>query len=67
VLLPLTASVLCAWSLIAVRQFSAALPVLCALGAIGLGLWAQNELGELRNLREAIQRSHSQPPRAVED
>jgi hypothetical protein len=64
VVLPLASSVLCAWSLIAVRQFSAGLPILCGLGAIALGIWGQLELRELRSLREAIQRSHSQPPGA---
>jgi hypothetical protein len=62
--LPLASSVLCAWSLIAVRQVSAALPILCGLGAIALGIWGHLELRELRSLREAIRRSHSQPPGA---
>jgi hypothetical protein len=63
VLLPLTACVLCAWSLIQVDQ-PPIVPALCALGCIGLGSLSHVALSELLELRDAITRSHSNPPPA---
>jgi hypothetical protein len=61
VLLPLTACVLCAWSLIQIDQ-PPVMPALSAAGCIGLGGMSHVAVNELLELREAITRSHSNPP-----
>jgi hypothetical protein len=63
VALPLLGCALCAWSLLLIDQWPI-VPVLCALGSIGLGSSSQMALGELLDLRDAITRSHSNPPPA---
>jgi hypothetical protein len=63
VVLPLMGCVLCTVSLIGVQQLPA-VPVLCALGTLGLGAQSHVALRELLELREAVTRSHSHPPPA---
>ncbi len=63
VLLPLAGCVLCAWSLVEVDQ-APVVPGLCALATLGLGSNCHLALKELLELREAITRSHSNPPPA---
>jgi hypothetical protein len=63
VVLPLAGCLLCAWSLFQVGQMPI-VPVLCALATIGLGLGSYFALNELLDLRDAITRSHSNPPPA---
>lgn len=63
VVLPLAGCVLCTWSLLQVEQ-APIVPVLCALLAIGLGGSSHLALKELLELRDAITRSHSNPPPA---
>jgi hypothetical protein len=64
VLLPLTGCALCAWSLIQVNQ-PPVVPLLCAIGSIVLGGSCHVALKELLELRDAITRSHSNPPPAT--
>jgi hypothetical protein len=59
--LPLAGCALCTWSLIELEQLPI-VPVLCVLGCVGLGGNSQLALGELLELREAVTRSHSNPP-----
>lgn len=59
--LPLAGCALCTWSLIELEQLPV-VPVLCVLGCVGLGGSSQFALGELLELREAVTRSHSNPP-----
>ena len=61
--LPLAGCALCTWSLIELEQLPI-VPVLCVLGCVGLGGNSQLALGELLELREAVTRSHSNPPPA---
>jgi hypothetical protein len=61
--LPLAGCALCTWSLIELKQLPV-VPVLCVLGCVGLGGSSQFALGELLELREAVTRSHSNPPAA---
>ncbi len=61
--LPLAGAVLCGWSLIQIGHLPV-LPVLCVLAIVGIGGFAQSALGELMDLRDAIERSHSNPPPA---
>ncbi|HMI93556.1 MAG TPA: hypothetical protein VK509_19420, partial [Polyangiales bacterium] len=61
--LPLAGCALCTWSLIELEQLPV-VPVLCVLGCVGLGGSSQFALGELLELREAVTRSHSNPPPA---
>ena len=61
VLLPLAACVLCTWSLIQIDQ-PPIVPALCAAACIGLGGMSHVAVNELLELREAITRSHSNPP-----
>lgn len=61
--LPLAGCALCTWSLIELEQLPV-VPVLCVLGCVGLGGNSQLALGELLELREAVTRSHSNPPPA---
>jgi hypothetical protein len=61
--LPLAGCALCTWSLIELEQLPV-VPVLCVLGCVGLGGSSQLALGELLELREAVTRSHSNPPPA---
>ena len=61
IVLPVTASVLSAWSLIELDTF-AAVPALSAVGAIALGSLCFNSLRELTNLRNEVTRAHSQLP-----
>jgi hypothetical protein len=63
VVLPFTGCVLCAWSLVQVEQ-APVVPVLCALASLGLGGSCHLALKELLELRDAITRSHSNPPPA---
>jgi hypothetical protein len=63
VALPLAGSVLCAWSLLQISQVPI-VPGLCALAALGLGATSHVALKELLELRDAITRSHSNPPPA---
>ena len=63
VALPLAGSVLCAWSLLQISQ-APIVPGLCALAALGLGSTSHVALKELLELRDAITRSHSNPPAA---
>jgi hypothetical protein len=55
--------VLCAYSLLALSQIPL-LPLLCGGVAAWLGVQSLNAIGELLDLREAIERSHSNPPPA---
>jgi hypothetical protein len=64
VALPLTGSVLCAWSLLQISQ-PPIVPGLCAFAALGLGSTSHIRLKELLELRDAITRSHSNPPPAT--
>jgi hypothetical protein len=61
VLLPLAACMLCAWSLIQIDQ-PPIVPALSAAGCIGLGGMSLVAVNELLELRDAITRSHSNPP-----
>jgi hypothetical protein len=63
VVLPLAGSMLCAWSLVQLEQ-PPVVPVLCALASLGLGGSCHLALKELLELRDAITRSHSNPPPA---
>jgi hypothetical protein len=63
VVLPLLACVLCAWSLVQISQ-PPIVPGLCALATLGLGGSSHVALKELLELRDAITRSHSNPPPA---
>jgi hypothetical protein len=63
VALPLAGCVLCAYSLLALSQIPL-LPLLCGGVAALLGVQSHNAIGELLDLREAIERSHSNPPPA---
>jgi hypothetical protein len=64
VALPLAGSVLCAWSLVQISQ-APIVPGLCAIAALGLGGTSHVALKELLELRDAITRSHSNPPPAA--
>jgi len=61
VLLPLAGSALCALSLLQLGQIPV-VPVLIGLSSIALGGLAHSALRELLELRDAVQRSHSNPP-----
>jgi hypothetical protein len=63
VVLPFAGCVLCTWSLLQVDQVPI-VPVLCAVGALALGGNSHFALKELLELRDAITRSHSNPPPA---
>jgi hypothetical protein len=63
VLLPLGGSLLCAWSLLQIDRLPV-VPLLCAAGSIVLGALCQLALKELSELRDAVTRSHSNPPPA---
>jgi hypothetical protein len=63
VVLPLAGCVLCAFSLAQIDQLPI-VPVLCAFAALGLGGSCHVALKELLELRDAITRSHSNPPPA---
>jgi hypothetical protein len=63
VVLPFAGCVLCTWSLLQVDQ-APIVPVLCAIGALALGGNSHLALKELLELRDAITRSHSNPPPA---
>jgi hypothetical protein len=63
VALPLLACVLCAWSLMQISQ-PPLVPALCALATLGLGSSCHVALKDLLELRDAITRSHSNPPPA---
>jgi hypothetical protein len=64
VLLPLVACLLCAWSLIQLNE-PPIVPALCAMACVGLGGICHMKVGELLELRDAITRSHSNPPPAA--
>jgi hypothetical protein len=64
VLLPLAACLLCAWSLIQLNE-PPIVPALCAMACVGLGGICHVKVGELLELRDAITRSHSNPPPAT--
>jgi hypothetical protein len=59
--LPLLGCVLCTWSLLQIEHVPV-LPVASGLAVLGLGAFAQTALGELMELRDAVTRSHSNPP-----
>lgn len=61
IVLPLIGCVLCAVSLAAIDE-PPIVPGLCVLAALGLGGKSHLALKELMDLREAITRSHSNPP-----
>jgi hypothetical protein len=63
VALPLVACVLCAWSLIQISE-PPIVPALCAIATLGLGGSSHVALKDLLELRDAITRSHSNPPPA---
>jgi hypothetical protein len=63
ILLPLLACGLCAWSLFQIDQ-PPLVPLLCAIGSLALGGFSHVALHELLELRDAITRSHSNPPPA---
>jgi hypothetical protein len=61
--LPLSACVLCAWSLTLIDRF-AVLPVFCGSLILALGVLSHLRMNALTNLRDAVTRSHrSVPPR----
>jgi hypothetical protein len=61
--LPLVGCFLCAYSLLAVSQIPL-VPLVCGGVAALLGVQSHNAIRELLDLREAIERSHSNPPPA---
>jgi hypothetical protein len=63
VVLPLSACALCVFSLVQIKQWPI-VPGLCVLATAGLGSASHFALKELLDLREAITRSHSNPPPA---
>jgi hypothetical protein len=63
VVLPLVACALCAWSLIEIDQ-PPLVPLLCGIASLALGGFSHVALHELLELRDAITRSHSNPPPA---
>jgi hypothetical protein len=63
VALPLAACVLCAWSLLELGELPI-VPLLCAIGSLALGARSHAALNDLLELRDAITRSHSNPPPA---
>ena len=63
VVMPLAGCVLCAYSLLAVSQIPV-LPLFAGLFGVMIGMQSLNAIGELLDFREAIERSHSNPPPA---
>jgi xanthosine utilization system XapX-like protein len=63
VVMPLVGCVLCAYSLLAVSQIPL-LPLLAGLFGVMIGMQSLNAIGTLLDFREAIERSHSNPPPA---
>lgn len=63
VVLPLAACALCAWSLLEIDQ-PPVVPLLCGIASLALGGFSHVALHELLELRDAITRSHSNPPPA---
>jgi hypothetical protein len=63
VVLPLAACALCVFSLVQIHQVPI-VPGLCVLATAGLGSASHFALKELLDLRDAITRSHSNPPAA---
>jgi len=63
VVLPLAGCVLCAYTLLAVSQIPV-VPLLAGAFGLMLGIQSLSAIGELLDLREAIERSHSNPPPA---
>lgn len=63
VVLPLLGCALCAYSLLALSQIPLLPLVAAGFGAM-FGVQSLNAIGELLDLREAIERSHSNPPPA---
>lgn len=63
VALPFSACVLCAWSLLEIGRLPI-IPVVSAMAVVGLGALSHTALKDLLDLRDAITRSHSNPPPA---
>jgi len=63
IVLPFAASVLCGISLVQLRQVPM-IPMLCAVGALWLGITAHISVRDLVDLRDAVRQSHSAPPPA---